>query len=180
MTFARYSLPMRSLLVVLLASIFPCTLLAEKVTFAKERFSIDIPKTWKKGDGPDDGSLVYRDAPDGEGSFSVYQLPVAKDHKADLKGTLNSRVEAIKKAGLKVSAEVKAHEQPNFDGKPAVFGVVPIEAKHQDQVVKFTYYLVFIDCKDSVVILQAALPRPLTPELQQDALGIIQSFREKE
>ncbi len=144
------------------------------------RFSLDIPADWEKGKRPEDGAILYRDAPDGAGSFSVYQLPVKKNHRANLQGTLEERVTSIRKAGLKVSSEVKAQKQENFDGKSALFAVVPVDASYQGQVVKFTYYLVLIDAKDSVVILQAALPRPLGKKLQQDALGIIQSFREKD
>ena len=171
---------LRQLVLVLLTLSPGAVLQAGKVPFARERFSVDIPADWEKGKGPDDGAILYRDAPGGEGSFSIYQLPVAKDHRANLEGTLAERVKAIRKAGLKVSAEVKSQKQDNFDGKPAVFGVVPVEARHQDQVVKFTYYLVLVDARDSVIVMQAALPRPLTPKLQQGALGIIQSFREKE
>ncbi len=171
---------LRQLVLVLLTLSPGAALQAGTVTFAKERFSVAIPADWEKGRGPDDGAILYRDAPDGEGSFSIYQLPVAKDHRANLEGTLAERVKAIRKAGFKVSAEVKSQKQDNFDGKPAVFGVVPVEARHQDQVVKFTYYLVLVDARDSVIVMQAALPRPLTPKLQQRALGIIQSFREKE
>ena len=170
---------LRQLALVLLTFSPGAVLQAGKVTFARERFSVDIPADWEKGKGPDDGAILYRDAPGGEGSFSIYQLPVAKDHRANLEGTLAERVKAIRKAGLKVSAEVKSQKQDNFDGKPAIFAVVPIEASYQDQIVKFTYYLVLIDARNSVIIMQAALPRPLTPKLQQGALGIIQSFREK-
>ena len=171
--------PLRQMALVLLSLSPAASLQAGKVTFAKERFSVEIPADWKKSKGPADGAILYHDAPNGEGSFSIYQLPVAKDHRANLEGTLTERVKAIRKAGLKVNAEVTSQKQDNFDGKPAVFGVVPVEARHQDQVVKFTYYLVLVDARDSVIVMQAALPRPLTPKLQQGALGIIQSFREK-
>ena len=167
-------------LALILLILSPAATRAQKVSFAQERFSVEIPANWKKGRGPADGAILYREAPDGDGSFSIYQLKVAKDHRANLEATLSARIEAIRKAGLKISAEVKAQKQDNFDGKPAIFGVVPVEVRHQDQVVKFTYYLVLVDAKDSVIIMQAALPRPLTPKLQQGALGIIQSFREKE
>ena len=119
------------------------------------------------------------DAPGGSGSFSTYQLPVVKERTADLEGTLTARIRAFEKAGLKLSAKVQSQKQENFDGKPAIFGVVPVEATAQGVAVRFTYYLVLIDAKDSVILMQAALPRPLTPELQKDALSIIQSFREK-
>ena len=152
---------------------------ADKVTFANNRFSVEIPATWEESRGPGDNSILHHDAPGKDGSFSIYQLPVAKGHRANLEGTLASRIKAIEKAGLKVSADVKSQKQDNFDGKPALFGVVPVDARYQDQVVKFTYYLVLVDAKDTVIVMQAALPRPLTPDLQQGALGIIQSFREK-
>ena len=155
------------------------TIQAGKVTFSDNRFSVEIPATWEKSQGPADNAVLHHDAPGKDGSFSIYQLPVAKDHRANLEGTLASRIKAIEKTGLKVSADVKSQKQDNFDGKSALFGVVPVEARYQDQVVKFTYYLVLVDAKDTVIVMQAALPRPLTPDLQQGALGIIQSFREK-
>ena len=173
--------PIRSLLLAtVLLGATTAFLPAERAPFAEGRFSLDIPADWEKGKRPEDGAILYRDAPDGAGSFSVYQLPVKKNHRANLQGTLEERVTSIRKAGLKVSSEVKAQKQENFDGKSALFAVVPVDASYQGQVVKFTYYLVLIDAKDSVVILQAALHRPLGKKLQQDALGIIQSFREKD
>ena len=134
---------------------------AGKVTFSDNRFSVEIPPAWEKSQGPADNAVLHHDAPGEDGSFSIYQLPVAKGHRANLEGTLASRIKAIEKAGLKVSADVKSQKQDNFDGKSALFGVVPVEARYQDQVVKFTYYLVLVDAKDTVIVMQAALPRPL-------------------
>ncbi|NIP98154.1 MAG: hypothetical protein GWO24_33920, partial [Akkermansiaceae bacterium] len=71
-------------------------------------------------------------------------------------------------------------QQQDFDGKPAVFGVIPVEASVAGEKVKFRYYLVLIDARDMVVIMQAALPRPLPEKLRKETLGIIQSFRERE
>ena len=153
---------------------------AEKVPFSKDRFSVDMPADWKKGKGPDDGNILYYKAPDGGGTFSIYALAVAKNHRANLEGTLEERVKAITKAKLKVTADVKGQKQDNFDGKPAVFAVIPVEATHASEVIKFRYYLVLIDAKDVVIIMQAALPSPLSKKLQEAALGIIQSFREKD
>ncbi len=153
---------------------------AGKLSFSNGRFSVEIPAGWKKSSLKEESSaLLQFDAPGGSGSFSTYQLPVVKERKADLEGTLKARIRAFEKAGLKLSAKVQSQKQENFDGKPAIFGVVPVEATAQGMVVRFTYYLVLIDAKDSVILMQAALPRPLTPELQKDALSIIQSFREK-
>ena len=154
---------------------------AEKVSFADNRFSIEIPPGWKKSPSKSDpASVLQYDAPSGEGSFSTYKLRVKKGRKADLEGTLAARVHAFEKAGLKLSAKVQSQNQDNFDGKPAIFGVVPVKATAQGEAVRFTYYLVLIDAKDSVILMQAALPSPLTAALQKDALSIIQSFREKD
>ena len=148
-----------------------------------EEMRSEMPKYNPLGKIPalimDDGNILYRNAPDGNGTFSVYQLAVAKDHKANLQGTLESRVKALAKSGLVVTAEVKGKTQ-TFDGKPAVFGVIPVEAKLGKDTIKFRYYLVLIDAKDTVVIMQAALPSPLPDKIRESALEIIQSFREKE
>jgi len=169
---------MRAVVHLLLLAAFALPAHAEKVKFAKDRFSIEIPAEWKKGNGPDDGNILYRNAPGGNGTFSVYQLAVAEDHKANLQGTLESRVKALAKSGLVVTAEVKGQKQ-TFDGKPAVFGVIPVEAKLGKATIKFRYYLVLIDARDTVVIMQAALPSPLPDKVRESALKIIQSFREK-
>lgn len=150
-----------------------------RVTFGDDRFSVDVPLDWKRTKGPDDGNLLHYEAPGGDGSFAVYTLEVKKDHRADLEGTLKSRVESLGKAGLKVPAKIEGQEQ-DFDGKKALFAVVPVEAQAQGQTVKFSYYLVFLDAKDKVVIMQAALPIPLTEKLREATLAIIQSFREKQ
>ncbi len=155
------------------------SLSAELVSFENARFTLDIPADWKKAKGPDDGNFLYREAPGGEGSFSVYKLKVAKDHRAELQGTLKHRVDAITKSGLKVTADVKGTKQ-DFDGKHAVFAVIPVEAGLGDRKVKFSYYLVLIDAKNLVVIMQATLPRKPPDKLREATLGIIQSFREKE
>ena len=55
-----------------------------------------------------------------------------------------------------------------------------MEAKLGKDTIKFRYYLVLIDAKDTVVIMQAALPSPLPDKIRESALEIIQSFREKE
>ena len=168
-------------LIVFLLLLTPgAALQAGKLSFSEGRFSVEIPAGWRTSSVKGDPSaLLQYDAPGGSGSFSIYQLPVLKGRKADLEGTLAVRVGAFEKAGLKLGAKVQSQKQDNFDGKPAIFGVVPVEATAQGEVVRFTYYLVLIDAKDSVILMQAALPRPLTPELQKDALSIIQSFREK-
>ena len=151
----------------------------EKITFSKDRFSIVIPAGWEKSTVRSDPAAVLQyDAPAGAGSFSAYSLPVTQNHKADLEKTLALRVQAFEKAGLVLTAKVQSQRQENFDGKPAIFGVAPMEATTEDDVVRFTYYLVLIDAQDSVIILQAALPQPLGDDLQKDALAIIQSFRE--
>lgn len=152
---------------------------AEKVSFEDVRFSLEFPAGWNKAEGPDNGNILYREAPGGDGSFEVFKLKVAKDRRADLKGILENRVEAIAKSGLTVTGEVEGQQQ-DFDGKPAVFGVIPVEAGVAGKKVRFRYYLVLIDARDMVVIMQATLPRPLPEKLRKETLGIIQSFRERE
>lgn len=150
---------------------------AEKVPFEEGRFTIDFPKTWKKAKDPGGKALVFREAPGGEGTFSVQKLAVKKDHRANLEGTLDQRVEAIKKAKLKVAGEVKKFPT-DFDGKKALFAIIPIDAEAQGETVKFSYYLVFVDATDMVIIMEATLPRPLKDKIRGDTLKIIQSFRE--
>lgn len=166
-----------SMLLACLAFALPA--LAERKTFEGGRFSVDFPEGWKKGEGPDDGHQLYRESADGEGTFSTYVLAVKKDHRADLEKILKERVKDLSKAGMNVSGDIEGQQQP-FDGKPAVFATIPVEATFKGQKVRFAYYLVLIDAKDAVVIMQAALPRPAGEKLREDALAIIQSFREKE
>lgn len=150
---------------------------AEKVTFEDGRFSVDIPKTWKKSKDPNGKALVHYDAPGGDGTFAIHKLAVKKDHQANLEGTLKQRVEAIKKAKLKVAGEVQKFPS-DFDGKKALFAIIPIDAEAAGEAVKFSYYLVFVDAKDMVIIMEATLPRPMSDKMRGDALKIIQSFRE--
>lgn len=168
-------------------SLIPClvsllvapALAAEKVTIDDGRFSLEIPADWKKGNAPEDGNIFYRVAPGGNGTFSIYKLDVAEGHRANLKGTLEGRVKAIAKAGFNVTDDIEGKEQ-DFDGKEAVFAVIPVEIDSDDAKVEFRYYLVLLDAKDTVIIMQAALPHPLPEKIRESTLEIIQSFREKE
>ena len=168
-----------ALIVVLFWFTAGTTVYGEKITFSKDRFSIVIPARWEKAAVRSDPAAVLQyDAPAGAGSFSAYSLPVGQNRKANLEKTLAVRVRTFEKAGLVLTGKVQSQKQENFDGKPAIFGVVPMEAMTEDDVVRFTYYIVLIDAQDSVIMMQAALPRPLAADLQKDALSIIQSFRE--
>lgn len=170
---------MRSfLLLSLLAVLSSGVLAADRIPFAKHRFSLKFPDDWKKAKGPDDGHVLYRESPDGSSAFSVFMLELKEDHRADLKGTLKNQVEALAKAGLKVTDDVEGQEGA-VDGKKAVFAVIPVEAELPDQTVKLRYYLVLVDAKDTVVIMQAVLPSAADAEIQKSALDIIQSFKEE-
>jgi hypothetical protein len=162
--------------IALLTAVLPAAR-AEKLPFLEDRFSVEIPAEWKKAEGPEDGHLLYREAPGADGSFSVFRLRVAKDHRADLEATFRSRARTLVAAGMEPDGESSIQEQP-FDGKPAVFGVIPVKTDFAGEEVKFSYYLVLIDAGDMVIIMQATLPRPADKELREATLGIIQSFRE--
>ena len=153
-------------------------LLAERARIEGGRFSLEFPNDWKDAGGLEDGALLDRVSPDREGSFAVYSLKVAKDHRASLEGTLKQRLTAIKKAGMSIVTDVKSQKK-EFDGKKGLFAVIPVEAGLGGAKVPFTYYLVLLDAKDRVVILQATLPRPAPQELRESTLKIIESFREK-
>lgn len=163
----------------LLLCLHPASAWADPVTFAGKRFSLEFPAAWKEAKGPDDGSVVYREAPEGQGSFSVYTLPVKKDHRANLEGTLQGLVKSLGKSGLQVADKVEGQEG-NVDGKKALFAVVPVKGEFQGQPISFRYYLVLADAGDTVVVMQAVLSHPAPAELQKAALGIIQSFKEKQ
>lgn len=144
--------------------------MAEKVTFDTD-YSVDFPEGWKKEDSPDKNALVYRVSAQGDASFAVAKLALPKNSRADLKATLNAMIEGMKK-GMKFLDEPKTTEG-GIDGKKAVFS--RIFAQNGDT--KMGYFLVAIDCKDRVFILQATLPNSASDQSRTDSMKIIQSFK---
>ena len=145
---------------------------AEKVTF-DTHFSVEFPEGWKKAESPDKKALVYRESAKGDASFAIAKLPVPKNAKANLKATLGAMIAGIKK-NMKLIGEPKSTEG-GVDGKKAVFSRVFVEAEGN----KMGYFLVAIDCKDRVFILQATLPSTASDQSRNDCMKIIQSFKQE-
>jgi len=152
--------------------IFTLPVLAEKVTF-DTKYSIEFPEGWKKPEQARKDALVYQEAEKGDASFAVAKLPLPENAKADLKGTLKSMIEGFKKS-MKVIGE-PAMKDGVIDGKKAQFASVIVETGGQ----KMGFYLVAVDAKDRVFILQATLPAGASDKSRADCMKLIQSFKEE-
>lgn len=151
---------------------------AEKVAFDEnDRFSVDFPDNWKKAKPPQDNIVVHRETEDGEAAFSISLLGVAKGRQADLDGTLDTFIKNFSRAGMTVKGKPKG--QPSMiDGKKALVATVPVEITLEGQVTSITFFLVVLEAKERVIIMQATLPGKGTNEQRKQCLKIIGSFKE--
>ncbi|BDS06413.1 hypothetical protein NT6N_14530 [Oceaniferula spumae] len=156
----------------ILILVFTLPVMAGKVTF-DEKYSVVFPDGWKKPDQARKDALVYQETEKGDASFAVAKLALPENAKADLKGTLNSMIEGFKKS-MKVVGD-PAMKEGAIDGKKAQFASVIVEADGQ----KMGFYLVAIDAKDRVFILQATLPAGASDKSREDCMKLIQSFKEE-
>lgn len=150
---------------------FSLPVVAEKVTF-DTKFSVEFPDGWKTPENPRKDALVYQESVKGDASFAVAKLALPENASADLKGTLKSMIEGFKKS-MKVIGEPKLQDG-GIGGKKAVFASVIVEAEGS----KMGFYLVAVDAKDRVFILQATLPAGASDQSRADCMKIIQSFKE--
>lgn len=170
---------MRCLTVILAFLTLP-VLADETVPFdTDDRFTIEFPDTWKKPEKPKRGALVYREHSSGQASFSVTRLLLPRNARTDLSETLKSFVENFRKGGMTVVGDIKGQEGA-IDGKDSIFAQVPVKLKQEDAVFDLTFFLVIIDCKDRVLVLQATLPKGGSNAIREDCRRIIGSFHEKD
>lgn len=168
---------MRTLLISLLLTL---PLAAEKVSFdTDDRFSVEFPEGWIKAKSPQKDVVVYREAKDGDGAFSISKMVVKAGAKPDMEATLQAFIENYKKSGMKVDGEPKGQESI-IDGKKALVATVPVEVVHEGQSAKLTFFLVLIDAPERLIVMQASLPGAGTNALRRDCRRIIGSFEESD
>jgi hypothetical protein len=170
---------MRSLAVLFTILTLP-VLAVESVSFGKhDRFTLEFPDTWKKPDQPKPGAVVYRERESGDASFSVSRLFLPKNAKVDLHDTLKSFVTNFRKGGMTVVGDVKGQDGL-IDGKDSVFAQVPVKLAQGGQNFSLTFFLVIVDCRDQVLVLQATLPDGGGNQVRDDCRRIIGSLHEKD
>lgn len=178
----------RNLLLAVLL-VLPCH--AGRETFANGQFSLEFPDDWKK---PADAgeALIARENPEGTALFAVTQMPVAADAKVDLDATAKSLAAACAKGlDLKEPAKIDSGE---VDGLRARFIVVappkpaaepaapkPAEPKPATQAASEpanqAHFLVVIDAKTAVILLQTTLATPAAKKTSDACLAIVKSFK---
>lgn len=153
---------------------------ADTVAFGKnDRFRLEFPDTWKAPGTAGQGAVVYRERGGGDASFSVSRLFVPANARVDLQDTLGSFVTNFRKGGMTVVGTVKGREGL-VDGKEAVFARVPVKLAQGGQNFNLTFFLVIVDCRDQVLVMQATLPDGADNKVREECRGIIGSLREKD
>ncbi len=164
----------------LLALLTLPVLAVDTVPFDKhDRFTIEFPDNWKKTDEAKAGALVYRERETGDASFSVSRLRVPKNAKADLHDTLKSFVTNFRKGGMTVVGDIKG-QGGAIDGKDAVFAQVPVKLAQGGENFDITFFLVIIDCRDQVLVLQSTLANGGNNKVRDECRRIIGSLHEKD
>ncbi len=181
---------MRLNLLLAVMLVLPCQ--AGRETIADGRFSLEFPAAWKK---PADAGevLIARENPEGTALFVVTQIPVAADAKVDLDATAKSLAAACAKGlALKEPAKIDSGE---VDGLRARFIVVatpkpaaaqpaapqPAEpqpaARPAAEPAGEAHFLVVIDAKTAVILLQTTLATPTAKKTSDACLAIVKSFK---
>ena len=176
---------MRMSLLLSLLLVLPCHAGREK--FAKEKYSLDFPADWKKPAEDAGAALIARENKDGTALFVVTKMPVAKGGTVDLDATTKAIADGYKK-DLKLKDDPKV-EPGEVDGLKSRFLVIasPKSDKKEGEEDKdaakdpsLAMFLVVIDAKTEVIILQATLAKPVAKKTSEACLAIIQSFKREE
>ena len=116
---------------------------AGEVSFDDGRFTVEFPDGWKKADPPQKQIVVHQETEDGEATFSISRLGIAKGRQADLHGTLETFITGFKASGMTVKGDPKGQESV-IDGKKAIVATVPVELKQDGQLLPLTFFTFFI------------------------------------
>lgn len=156
--------------------VLPCA--AERVKFAKDKYSLDIPAAWKKPDGDTGKALMVRQNKDGTALFAVSSLEVKEGTKADLDATTKGLTANYKKdMGLDEDPKIETGEVDGLDARFVVVATPKAKQKPDAETPSTLVYLVVVDAKTEVLILQATLAMPVAKETGEACLAIIQSFK---
>jgi hypothetical protein len=176
---------MRTTLLLSLLLVLPC--LAGREKFAKEKYSLDFPADWKKPAEDAGAALIARENKEGTALFVVTKMAVAKGAALDLDATTKAIADGYKK-DLKLKDDPKV-EPGEIDGLKSRFLVIasPKSDKKEGEEDKdaakdpsLAMFLVVIDAKTEVIILQATLAKPVAKKTSEACLAIIQSFKREE
>ncbi|MCX6876984.1 MAG: hypothetical protein NTW21_24690 [Verrucomicrobia bacterium] len=167
-------------LLLALLLVLPCHAGREK--FSKGQYSLEFPDAWKKPAEDAGAALIARENPDGTALFAVTKLAVAAGAKVDLEATAKTIADGYKK-DLKLTEAPKI-EKGEVDGLQARFIVIagPKQAAVGDEAKPegLAFYLVVIDAKAAVLILQATLATPAAKKTSEACLAIIKSFKRED
>lgn len=176
---------MRTTLLLSLLLVLPC--LAGREKFAKEKYSLDFPADWKKPAEDAGAALIARENKEGTALFVVTKMAVAKGAALDLDATTKAIADGYKK-DLKLKDDPKV-EPGEIDGLKSRFLVIASpksdkkEGEEDKEAAKdpsLAMFLVVIDAKTEVIILQATLAKPVAKKTSEACLAIIQSFKREE
>lgn len=179
------TLGMRLSLLLSLLLVLPCHAGREK--FAKDKYSLDFPADWKKPADDAGEALIARENKDGTALFVVSKLKVGAGGKVDLDATAKAIADGYKK-DMKLKDDPKV-EPGEVDGMKSRFMVIASpkdakpEGKEGEEAAKdegLAMFLVVIDAKTEVIILQATLSKPVAKKTSEACLAIIESFKREE
>ena len=178
-----------NLVLLSLLLVLPCY--AEREKLAKGKYSLDFPADWKKPAEDAGAALIARENKDGTALFVVTKMAAAATTKAgqaakvDLDATTKAIADGYKK-DFKLKDDPKV-EPGQVDGLESRFLVIAtpktIKKEGEEAAAKddgLAMFLVVIDAKTEVIILQATLSKPVAKATSEACLAIIQSFKREE
>lgn len=167
---------MKSAFLLGLLLVLPCQAGREK--FAKDKYSLEFPDDWKQPAGDIGAALIVRGNKDGTALFAVSKLAVKEGAKADLDATAKGVAAGYKKdMGLKEDPKVEPGEVDGLDARFVVIASPKKDKPEAKDEPATAVYLVLVDAKSEVLILQATLVMPVDKKTSEACLAIIQSFK---
>lgn len=167
---------MKATLLLGLLLVLPCHAGREKI--GNDKYSLEFPADWKKPSGDAGSVLIVRENPTGAAMFAVSRMAVAAGGKADLTATAKTVTAGYKKdMGLKEDPKIEPGEVDGLEARFVVISNPTPPKKDGAEVPATAVYLVFVDAKTEVLILQATLTLPAEKKTSEACLAIIQSFK---
>ncbi|MEM9238199.1 MAG: hypothetical protein AAGB14_15615 [Verrucomicrobiota bacterium] len=152
-------------------------LAGDRVTFADDRYSLEFPQGWKKGQAPSAGAEFARESPDKQIIISVNRTEIPKGAAADLEGTAKDSAAKLKQAFK--SDKAPEISEGGLDGCEARFVILTPDDPQAEGAMGV--FAIFVDAKKDLITLRAIMATPITEENREATMKIVNSFRrEKE
>ena len=150
----------------------------ERVVFADEKLSIELPDGWKKSELNSKSTLAGWESPDQTTSAFFSRFNAGNDTmEAIMDSVIDSyeetKVLTVRKVDDYKSGTVKGVGNKKF---PAIYTVADITVTAQPRDFELKYYLFVIDTGSAQYFMQASTTKPVRPAREKQILSMVKSL----